>query len=407
MDLGLKCVKEGSGDGAVVFIHGILSDGERCWKHPNGSYWPDLLAKADPRGILRIFVYTYESNIFSADYNLLDVVDDLRQRLRDAALENLPRIVFVCHSMGGIVARRYLVRRQLDSTGSTTFGLFLVASPSLGSEWANWLRPIAESFQHSQADALRFSKNNSWLDTLDRDFRDLKESGRLALHGRELIEDKFIVLNRFFLLPKVVERISGARYFGEALKIAGSDHSTIAKPKDDDALQHKALVEFIGNVLPGFGAHLQPHVRDPKPEAALFDVGGPRTNAKRSTPDLATTAPEGTYVDRETKLMWSKEDNGKELEWNEAKEYARELSLGGYNDWRLPTIEELEDLYAPGIEGVCKIRKPFRLSTALIWSSTKFGPGSGWFFNFENGVRLYHIHGAARNPALCVRDAEE
>jgi hypothetical protein len=86
MDLGLNRLKDGSGDCAVVFIHGILSDGERCWKHENGTYWPDLLVSADQSGILSIFVYPYQSDIFSADYDFDDVVDDLRQRLRNARL---------------------------------------------------------------------------------------------------------------------------------------------------------------------------------------------------------------------------------------------------------------------------------------------------------------------------------
>jgi pimeloyl-ACP methyl ester carboxylesterase len=252
MDLGLKRVKDGSGDCAVIFIHGILSDGETCWKNENGAYWPELLASSDLSAVLSIFVYTYESDIFSADYNLDDVVDDLRQRFRDAAITNFPRIVFVCHSMGGLVARRYLVRRQHDvvaDKGNTIFGLLLVASPSLGADWANWLAPIAQFFHHSQADALRFAKNNRWLDTLDRDFRDLKESGKIELYGRELIEDKFVVLAPAFFAPKVVERISGVRYFGEALKIAGSDHFSIAKPKDASALQNSALRELIATIL--------------------------------------------------------------------------------------------------------------------------------------------------------------
>src|SRR3970040_825722 len=106
MEFGLKRITDGSGDCAVVFIHGILSDGDSCWKHENGSLWPELLASADASRILSIFVYTYQSAIFSADYNLDDVVDDLRQRLRSASVARFPRIVFVCHSLGGIVARR-------------------------------------------------------------------------------------------------------------------------------------------------------------------------------------------------------------------------------------------------------------------------------------------------------------
>lgn len=253
---GLKCIKEGSGACAVVFIHGILSDGETCWRHSNGTYWPDVLAAADSCALLSIFVYTYQSDIFSADYDLHDVVDDLRQRLRHAAIEDFSRIIFVCHSMGGIVARRYLVRRQQDAdsgVGVKTYGLLLVASPSLGSEFANWLSRLAKFFRHSQADVLRFSSKNRWLDTLDRDFRDLKESGRLALRGRELIEDKFVTFRQFFVMRKVVERISGARYFGEALKIAGSDHFSIAKPEDLGAIQNSALVELIAEVVPDFG----------------------------------------------------------------------------------------------------------------------------------------------------------
>ena len=38
-------------------------------------------------------------------------------------------------------------------------------------------------------------------------------------------------------------------------------------------------------------------------------------------------------------LMWEKESRG--MDWDEAMEYAKNLRLGGYDDWRLPTKEEL------------------------------------------------------------------
>jgi hypothetical protein len=57
--------------------------------------------------------------------------------------------------------------------------------------------------------------------------------------------------------------------------------------------------------------------------------------------------PEGMYLDPQASLMWTIQDNGKNINWHEANEYAKQLRLGGYSDWRLPTIEELEKLYDP------------------------------------------------------------
>jgi hypothetical protein len=117
--------------------------------------------------------------------------------------------------------------------------------------------------------------------------------------------------------------------------------------------------------------------------------------------------PPGVYLDPELQLLWATTDNGSDISWNDAKEYARQLSLGGYTDWRLPTIEELEDLFDASRAGPHKIRNPLAVTGPLIWSSTKQSPGSGWFFSFENGVRLYNIYGTGKSRCLCVRTATQ
>jgi hypothetical protein len=40
---------------SAVFVHGILSSGETCWRNDNGSYWPDLLKNEPELGSLGIF----------------------------------------------------------------------------------------------------------------------------------------------------------------------------------------------------------------------------------------------------------------------------------------------------------------------------------------------------------------
>ncbi|SNX59642.1 hypothetical protein SAMN06296273_1082 [Nitrosomonas ureae] len=242
--------KSSNSDLTVIFVHGFLSNGKDCWKNEeSNAYWPELLMNESALNSIGIYIYTYQTDFFSGSYNLGDVVDDLKERLKlDHVLES-KNLVFVCHSMGGIVVRRYLVSRAYDLE-EITVGLYLVASPSLGSDYANWLGPIAQMMNHSQADVLRFSQNNQWLNDLNKDFKNLIGSNRLTIYGKEIIEDKFVILKKMVFLKQVVEPFTGALYFPEPYKLPGSDHFSIAKPENKDSIQHRLLLNFIAlNVL--------------------------------------------------------------------------------------------------------------------------------------------------------------
>jgi hypothetical protein len=78
------------------------------------------------------------------------------------------------------------------------------------------------------------------------------------------------------------------------------------------------------------------------------------------------------------------------------------------SDWRLPSIEVLERLYDPKNKSDYKIREPFKLTGSLVWSSTKKGSGSAWFFRFNLGQRYNNILSNSHGKrALCVRSFKE
>lgn len=230
---------------AVVFVHGVLSDGEKCWRNSNGTCWPTLLEAERELAEFGIYSFTYKTNFFSGTYSLGDVVDSTKEHLRIDSVLECEHLIFVCHSMGGIVVRKFLVERSADIIErGITVGLFLVASPSLGSDYASWLKPLARSLGHAQADALTFSQSNTWLNDLDKEFNNLKASNRIGMLGKELTEDKFVFLPGI-LRKQVVEPFSGARYFGEPYKVPNSDHFSIAKPANAQAIQHRLLCDFL------------------------------------------------------------------------------------------------------------------------------------------------------------------
>ena len=238
-------VRETGGDTVLVFVHGILSDSQACWRHPDGAWWPQL-ARDDPSlAQVSIYTFSYHTGVFSGSYGISDVVDALKEHLHLDKVLRRRSIVFVCHGMGGIVVRRYLVARQVELIEQARdIGLFLVASPSLGSRYADWISGLAQWVGQSQAEGLRFVTGNPWLADLDKDFKNLKEGGRLWIRGKELVEHRFLVASKLFR-KQVVEPFSGAVYFGEPFKVADSDHSSIAKPASVGAIQHRLLVDFV------------------------------------------------------------------------------------------------------------------------------------------------------------------
>lgn len=52
----------------------------------------------------------------------------------------------------------------------------------------------------------------------------------------------------------------------------------------------------------------------------------------------------GTITDNSTGLMWSQDDNGSGLSWEEALSYAENATNADYTDWRLPNVKELQSI---------------------------------------------------------------
>ncbi|HXK52070.1 MAG TPA: DUF1566 domain-containing protein [Caldisericia bacterium] len=75
---------------------------------------------------------------------------------------------------------------------------------------------------------------------------------------------------------------------------------------------------------------------------------------------------DGTITDLSTGLMWQMADDGTTRNWKEALSYAENLSLAGYEDWRLPSAKELQSIIdytkSPQTTGTPAIYDEFQLT---------------------------------------------
>ncbi|MCK5703258.1 MAG: DUF1566 domain-containing protein [Cyclobacteriaceae bacterium] len=53
---------------------------------------------------------------------------------------------------------------------------------------------------------------------------------------------------------------------------------------------------------------------------------------------------DGTVSDLTTGLMWQKADDGNSRSWEESLDYAENIELASYDDWRLPNAKELQSI---------------------------------------------------------------
>jgi len=134
-------------------------------------------------------------------------------------------------------------------------------------------------------------------------------------------------------------------------------------------------------------------------------------------PQTWSQLPSGTVKDSTTGLQWTREDNGRDIAWSDAKAYCAARK----GAWRLPAVDELEALYraaerhgqfAQCGDELCKVPTLFKLTGSWLWSSSPSGYEKDdgrpnfWGVLLVNGARTSALGDFDyRSRALCVRSS--
>jgi hypothetical protein len=118
-----------------------------------------------------------------------------------------------------------------------------------------------------------------------------------------------------------------------------------------------------------------------------------KVKVKYTYPKLIRDDTKQIVYDPSSHLYWQDNSEAKSVEkdWQDAKQYCQNLSFGGYSDWHLPSIKELESIvdYSRDPNAYKKGFKNFASSN--YWSSSDYVSNSSlaWFVVFEYGGSDY------------------
>jgi pimeloyl-ACP methyl ester carboxylesterase len=98
----------------IVFVHGLHGNRD-SWRASNGAYWPDLI-RTDPHFIYSdVDVAEYPTPASNGTMSSVQLADILWTHLKQDHVWEHREVVFIAHSLGGILVEEMLLRHPADA----------------------------------------------------------------------------------------------------------------------------------------------------------------------------------------------------------------------------------------------------------------------------------------------------
>ena len=100
-------------DRVIVFVHGIFGSARDTWACPHGDfYWPRALLTDPAFADSYVYVAAYDSPFFGNHMTIDEVVSNLANRFQSDGVFSHREVLFVAHSLGGLVVQRFLITHR-------------------------------------------------------------------------------------------------------------------------------------------------------------------------------------------------------------------------------------------------------------------------------------------------------
>ncbi|KAL8709982.1 MAG: hypothetical protein Q9225_007374 [Loekoesia sp. 1 TL-2023] len=244
----------------IVFVHGLNGDREETWTH-SSTVWPqDLLPQDLPHA--RIITWGYNVNVapiygLSSQNSLHGHVRNLLlhiERLREKDEERRRPVVFVGHSLGGLVIKRAIIRaHELLRSGTDpergaiyeqTAGVIFLGTPHRGSShvpYANLVANIVGTVKHVNKKIIKdLEQGSATLESLCESFSSVSQRFHVMCFYEELPTSLGLIV------PQYSAVIDGPNV--DSASIEG-DHSSMCKFPDEKNDGYQKVVFAVTKLL--------------------------------------------------------------------------------------------------------------------------------------------------------------
>ncbi|KAI8964167.1 hypothetical protein F5Y11DRAFT_316813 [Daldinia sp. FL1419] len=220
----------------IVLVHGLNGDPHKTWTAKNDVFWPtDLLPTSLRDARANILVYGYNADVYSKKHgsnpsdnfiymHAQTLVTSLTHYRKDEQTSHNP-IIWVCHSLGGILVKRALLysndlrssqHEDYRSIYVSTYGIIFLGTPHTGSDLATWgtmLQAMSDAvvprtFFQSESVLLRtLKRDNETLQNINVHFLDIYQRFKILMahenHKSDLKGTRTLIVDAHSASPQL------------------------------------------------------------------------------------------------------------------------------------------------------------------------------------------------------------
>lgn len=205
--------------GLILFVHGLGGDARTTW----GNF-PKLIQNDPELRDYDLYFFTYPTSLVSLPWSkkyprIQTLAEALRTDIENRFAKQ-SNIILVCHSLGGLIGRKYLIEELKNHRPLRIPGILLYAVPNNGAALASIGDLI--SWRHNQ------------LRQLCRDADVIRDVGSdwVALKVNEAVKTRYVIA----ALDRVVDEESARVFWGNPGIDTVSDrgHRDVVKPRNSN-----------------------------------------------------------------------------------------------------------------------------------------------------------------------------